>query len=368
MAPPSLASSSAGPSSAAGALVFEKRQGPAPEIPGVSRLVDKLNVVSRPHAEVIEDLHIGKRYFTELLDNRRQTKPEDGKITNALITPILRSENARNPGLNAIGCSDGNRMTDILKIISRSSQGQEGHVRFHLGVKNDNHRMAVDAFKHREGGFTLISVDSLLDHIFTFDLANLPEDHPNLIKGMMYIPTHNQKHDEGCRIFAVHTLNAMHDYQPHFQNLHREIYAAKDKKKEPQIPPQWDSWDGVRVLKNELDNFGLLPAKFFKHMQVKKPMAGETDTLLDQAEARYPALKNRQVNKKEQSLRQRIERQNSNVPLASFSRHDRTASLDQKRLALIERAIPHYKGLARAEGLRSNWRESVLGKRPWEAS
>jgi hypothetical protein len=365
VAPSSLASSSAG----AAAPHFEKRQGPAPELPGISNLVDTLNVVSRPHREVIQDLQNGKRYFTGLLHNREQTKREDGAITNALIAPILRSENARNPGLHAIGCGSEGGMADILRVISRRSPGQEGHVRFHLGVRGDEHRIAVDAFQHREGGFTLIWVDPVLDHMFAFDLAKLQGTHSDVIKGTMYIPTHNQLHDEGCRIFSAHTLNAMHDYQPHFLNLHRQIYDHGRGKPVPQLAsPKWERWDGVHVLDEEMDNFTLLPGKFFKHMQVAKPKEGETRNLLDKAEDANPALKEQPVNKKGQTLRERIAGQNPGTPIDQFSRADRTASLDRKRLVLIDRAIAHYEGLARDEGPDNNWRGSVLGKRPRDAS
>jgi hypothetical protein len=295
MAPASLASSSF---LSAGAFQFEKRTGPAPEITGLRSLVDDLNVVSRPHEEVIEDLKNSKRYFTDLLHSRKQTTLADRELSNTLITPILRSENARNPGLNAIGCSDEKRMADILRIISRSNPGEEGHVRFHVGVWNDNHRMAVDAFQHREGGFTLIYMDPMLNLIFSYELSRLQKQHSDVIKGTMDIRTHNQVHTEGCRIFSVHFLNAMHDYQPHFLNLHRDIYAAKEVKPEPRLAdPRWESWGGTHVLDNELDNFGFFPAKFFKHWQVRKPDKGERNKL-DQAEEWNPALRHQPVNKK----------------------------------------------------------------------
>jgi hypothetical protein len=115
-----------------------------------------------------------------------------------------------------------------------------------------------------------------------------------------------------------------------------------------------------------MDTFGLLPGKFFKHLQVMKPKPGETRTLLDEAEKLNPALKDQPVNKKGQTLRERFASQNPAVPPESFSRADRTASLDRKRLVLIDRAIAHYEGLVRAEGLDSNSRRSVLGKRPGE--
>jgi hypothetical protein len=223
----------------------------------------------------------------------------------------------------------------------------EGHIRFHLGVDLDSHRMAVDAFKHRDGGFTLISVDSTLNHMFAFDLARLQEQHSDFIKGTMYFPTHNQVHNEGCRIFAVHTLNAMHDYQPYFLNLHREIYAASRGRPASQLAsPRWESWDGTHVLENELDNFSFLPAKFFKHMQVKTPKQGETRTLLDEAEEMNHALKEQPVNKKGQTLRQRYESLNPSKRPEEFSRADRTSSVDMKRLVLFDRAIAYYEGLA----------------------
>jgi hypothetical protein len=361
MAPSSLASSSAG----AAAPHFEKRTGPAPKIPGLGSLVDTLNVVTVPHREVIAALREGRSHFAGLHHSRQQTKPNDGLLTNSLLTPILRSENACRPGLNAIGCRDEGRMADILRIVSRYSHGQEGHVRFNQGVRGDEHRLAVDAFKHREGGFTLIWVDSALDDMFATDLAKLQAKHSDVIKGMMNIPTHNQLHKEGCRIFAVHTLNAMHDYQPHFQNLHRQIYDHGRGKPAPQLArPPWRRRDGVHLLDDELDNFGLLPGKFFKHMQVMKPRELVPRNLFDFIEARHPALKDQPVNKKGQTLRQRFASQNPQKPIDQFSRFDRTASLDRKRLVLIDRAIAHYEGLARAEGLDSNWTTSVLGKRP----
>jgi hypothetical protein len=296
---------------------------------------------------VILDLHAARRFYFGLLEPRRQTKREDGDATIPLINPILRSENARTPGLNAIGCPNGERMAEILSDISRSSQGHEGHVRFHLGVEGDTHRVAVDAFQHKEGGFTLICVDSVIDHLLSVHLAELRNKHSDVIKGVMHIPTDNLAHNEGCVIFAVHTLNAMHDYQPHFLNLHREIYAAAQGRPAPQLAaPRWEQEDGTHVPRKDLDSLGLLPGKFFKHMQVTKPGEGETRTLLDEAEAKNPELKDQPVNKKGQTLRQRFESFNTQVPPAPHSRADRTASLDQKRVVLIDRAIAHYEGLA----------------------
>jgi hypothetical protein len=96
------------------------------------------------------------------------------------------------------------------------------------------------------------------------------------------------------------------------------------------------------ALNDPLDAFGVLAGKFFKHMQVLKPKPGETGDLLDAAEARNPALKTEAQNKKEQSLRARIEGRNAEKAIADFERFDRTSSVDGKRLVLLDRAIGYY--------------------------
>jgi hypothetical protein len=250
------------------------------------------------------------------------------------------------------------RLRDLMRL---GGAGQEGHVRFHLGVNGDAHRIAVDAFRHREGGFTLIAIDSVRLNRTIRELAMLQEKHPDIIKGTAVIPTHNLVHDEGCRIFAVHALNALHDYQPHVQGLHRELYDKGRGRSAPRFSgPMWKPEGTIHVLADKNVAFSLLPGKFFKHMQVKKPdSAGRT--LLDEAEARNPALKSEPVNKKGQTLRERYASQNPSKPSEAFSYADRTASLDRKRLVLIDRAIAHYEGLARAEASRATGAETSPG-------
>jgi hypothetical protein len=181
-------------------------------------------------------------------------------------------------------------------------------------------------------------------------LAALKKKNPDVIKGAVVIPTPNQAHGEGCWIFAIHTLNAMQDHQPLILGLHRQVYDHGRGRPAPGLAgPEWACSGGnTHFLPDEKDAFGALPAKFFKHMQVMKPKAGESRTLLDEAEDRNPALKDRPVNKKGQTLRERFASRNPLVPHEEFSRADRTASLDKKRLVLIDRAIAHYEGPARS--------------------
>jgi hypothetical protein len=280
-----------------------------------------------------------------------QTHRTDGEMMKLAVTPILRSENARNPGLNAIGVTNKTRMVDILKIISEQNQGEQGHVRFHLGLEKDTHRVAVDAFQHREGGFTLICVNSVNDTLLARELGELRIKNPKLISGIMSIPTQNQVHSEGCRVFAVHALNGMHDYQPYFQGLHQKIYDKTQGQRVPELAePRFGRDKGTFMLKDETETYGLLPGKFFKHIQVKPPYESEIPgvmrTFLDDAEDMNPALKDQPVNKKGRTLRQRYESLNTQVPPAPHSRSDRTSSIDEKRLEFLKRAIAHYNPLA----------------------
>jgi hypothetical protein len=64
--------------------------------------------------------------------------------------------------------------------------------------------------------------------------------------------------------------------------------------------------------------------------------------MLDIAEAQNPALIHQPVNKKGQTLRQRVESANPDKALEHFSRAERTSSLDKKRLVLIDRALEHF--------------------------
>ena len=355
---------------------FEKRSAPAPEIPGLSALINVLNVELRPPKKVIEDLRAARAHFSDIRSKGVQTESADGIRTNAVLMPILHSENARTPGLNALGCSDENRMMSLLKVLSTLSHNDEGHVRFHLGVRNDCHRVAVDAFRHREGGFTLIGLDSVMNRFLGYELGYLQRRYPDIIKGTMAIPTRNQAHIEGCRIFTIHTLNAMHDFQPYIRNLHREIYDAAHARPAPGLSgPGWMRIRGTtHIIKNGKNSFNVLPGKFFKHMQVPKAMPEKTPTsvdaakdrnsapqehmkkldsearrtLLDEAEDRNSALKAEPVNKKGQTLRQRFASLNPAKTLEEYSRADRTSSLDNKRLVLLDRAIAHYESLVKA--------------------
>ena len=328
---------------------FEKRSAPAPEIPGISDHIAKENRDSRPPSEILADLDEARTFFGTLRAKGEQTRNDllrrDGAYTNYVLKPLLNAENARAPGLNAVEFSHDEKMAKFLRDFSSPDRdGQEGHIRCHVGFRNDNHRVAVDAFKHREGGFTLVAVDSVRDPTVLARLPALEQQHPDLIKGILIIPTPNQLHFEGCRIFALHTLNAMHDYQPHLQNLHRQIYAKAQGRPAPGLSgPEWKQESGnVLVHADATDALGMLPGKFFKHMQMKKPAEGSALTLLAEAELRYPALKVLPVNKKGQTLRERINRQNPQKAPEEFSRPDCSASLDIKRLILIDRAIAYY--------------------------
>lgn len=343
-APASLASSSAT------ALHFEKRSAPAREIPGARGWAAYVNRDPRPPHEVLADLREARAYFANLRGKGEQTSGSDGERTQQLINPILNSENARQPGLNAIGCDHEDKMAEVLRSLSATDGGgQEGHIRFHVGVWADSHRVAVDAYRHREGTFTLVAVDSLQEPIVARKLADLEAKHSDILKGTLLISTPNQAHGEGCRIFGVHTLNALHDFQPYVQGLHRQLHDRSQGRPAPRLSgPEWKRMGGnTLVLGDEKDAFGLLPGKFFKHIQVPKPKPGETRTLLDEAEARNPALKDQALNKKGQTLRERFASRNPGKTPEEFSRADRTASLDQKRLILIDRAIAHYEGLDR---------------------
>ncbi|HLP40376.1 MAG TPA: YopJ family acetyltransferase [Fibrobacteria bacterium] len=291
------------------------------------------------------ELREARQHFAGLLERGEQTIGADGELTNKLLTPILNSENARSPGLNAVGCGDEVKMMTILKAFSidGQDQGREGHIRFSLGVEGDFHRMAVDAFKHRDGGFTLISVDSMQNHMGAYEMGALRKRYPDIIKGTMHIPTQNLVHSEGCRIFSVLMLNAMHDYEPYFQHLHRQIHNAARGRPAPYLAdPRWEQQGGSHLPKDEGAAFSVLPGKFFKHMQVKKPNKGITTTALDDAEKMNPALKVQPVNKKGQTLRQRFESLNPSRRPEEFSRADRTSSVDNKRLVLIDRALAYH--------------------------
>jgi hypothetical protein len=342
-APDSLSAASAVPR-------FERRSASTPEIPGVSGWVERVNQDPRPPAEVLADLREARAYFASVRERGEQTVSADGERTNRIINAILASENARNPGLNAVGCSHEDKMAGCLRAWSTLAVPAEGHIRFHLGMVADIHRVAVDAFRHRDGGFTLVAVDSLKQEITSSRLAALALKHPDVIKGVLVIPTPNQAHVEGCRIFAANTLNAMHDFEPYVQDLHRQVHERGRGRPAPRLAgPEWKSCGGnTHVLADATDAFGVLDGKFFKHMQVPKPKGEGARTLLDDAEERNPGLKTQALNKQEQTLRSRFESQNPEKRPEEFSRADRTASLDRKRLVLIDRAIAHYERLAAA--------------------
>jgi hypothetical protein len=349
MAPASLASASAE------GLHFEKRTAHAPELPGLRKLVDLTNADGRPPHVVLADLRKARAYFADLRARGEQTKTgsmfnHDGKRTNKLIPAILNAENARTPGLNAVGFASEQKMADFLRVFSSPIRdGQEGHIRCHVGFGKDIHRIAVDAFKHKEGGFTLVVVDS---GAMMRSFHRVERNHSDLIKGILYIPTPNQVHIEGCRIYSVHNLNALHDYQPHIQNLHRQIYDRGRGRPAPRLEgPEWKHERGNTLeLEYAMEAFTVLPPKFFKHMQVMKPKTQHSVSKLDMAEELNPALKAEPVNKKGQTLRERIASQNPGKPIDQFSRADRTASLDNKRLVLIDRAIAYYEKQYGADG------------------
>ena len=352
-APPSLASSA---SAAMAVPHFEKRTGSAPELPGISAWVDQKNQTPHPPQAVLKDLREAKIHFANLVREGMQTEYGDSAVSSKLIPSILHSENARTPGLNAVACSSEMEMGKALQKLSQAGgRGKEGHVRFHLGTSGDTHRIAVDAFRHGKGGFTLVVVDSLRDvHIPAHKMVLLYQKYPNLIKGAAVIPTTNLVHDEGCRIYAIHHLNALHDYQPYVQSLHRQIYDnRRGRPARPLSGPGWTQAfpkENIHIIDDEKDAFGVLPGKFFKHMQVMKPGPGGTRTLLDDAEERNPALINQALNRYGQTLRQRFASQNPGIPHERFTRADRTLSLDKKRMALIDRAIEHYEGLSARNG------------------
>lgn len=318
-------------------------------MPGVTDWVGRVNQDPRPPKVVLADLREARNYFAGRLENGEQTIASDGPRTNKLINPILNSENSRNPGLNAVGCSHEDKMAGVLRALS-GQPGGEGHVRFHLGMLDDVHRIAVDAYRHKEGGFTLVAVDSARDGVTAQKLAALELKHPDVIKGTIAIPTPNQAHEEGCRIHAVNNLNALYDFQPYVQGLHRQLYDKGMGRPAPALAgPEWKQTSGnTHILADAKDAFKVLDGKFFKHMQVLKPKAGDTRTLLDEAEDRNPALKTQMLNKKDQTLRERNASLNPAKTPEEFSRADRTASIDRKRLVLIDRAIAHYEGLASA--------------------
>jgi hypothetical protein len=306
---------------------------------------------------MLADLRKARAHFAGLRDKGKQTLNvaffSDGERTQKLVKPILNSENARHPGLNAVGFPSDEKMAEFLRVFSSPIRdGQEGHVRCHVGFSHDEHRIAVDAFKHRDGGFTLVAVDSGHDLWVCGGLTALASKHSDLIKGVLIIPTPNQVHNEGCRIFAIHTLNAMHDYQPHIQDLHRQIYDRGRGKHAPRLSgPEWMDQGGRNTLSvgNKNDAFSVLPAKFFKHMQVMKTKPGQTRTVFDEAEDQNPALKDQWVNKKRQTLRERFAGL-AKKPSEEFSRADRTSSLDAKRVVMLDRAIAHYERQYGAEG------------------
>ena len=76
--------------------------------------------------------------------------------------------------------------------MDKGSGGQEGHARFHLGIDGDGHRIAVDAFKHQGGGFTLAAVDALNIDMTAKAVARLEKKNSDLIKGSLLFLTPNQ--------------------------------------------------------------------------------------------------------------------------------------------------------------------------------
>jgi hypothetical protein len=331
-------------------LHFERRNAPAPELPGIKAVLNAANRDTRPPKDVLKELHGFRNYFAGFQRRGEQTHKEAKPITDRLALPILRSENARTPGLNAIDCPNTDKMVAVLRYLSKKDGNQEGHVRFHLGLGNNAHRIAVDAFRHREGGFTLVAVDSMGDPDKGKEIATIQKSHPDLIKGALTIPTPNQLHIEGCHIFGIHNLNALHDFQPYVQGLHRQLYDAGRGKPTSLLsdPRHFVSEGNAHYIKFVENSFIMLPGKFFKHMQVMKPEPGK-GTVLDLAENQNPSLNTHPLNKQGQTLRQRFASQNPDKATEEFSRADRTASLDKKRLVLIDRAIGHYMSIESSE-------------------
>ena len=321
---------------------FERRTGPSPGLPGARELADAMNTDPRGDAAVLADLKSARRRFGGLVAERKQTGDAENHLFLGCVKPMLNGMNARSPGLDAIGCTHEDQMVAALRRLS--GNGPEGHVRFHLGMVANIHSLAVDAYRHADGRFTLVAVDSISKEMANSKMADVARKHPDLVRGAMVIPTPNQAHTEGCRIFAAHSLEAMRDYQPYIRDLHKGIAARAEGKPVP--PPAPDAWKevdkNVLALKDPLDAFGVLAGKFFKHIQVLKPPAGRTTTLLDEAEARNPDLKTAALNKQGETLRARVGNQNPEKALEEFERFDRTSSTDRKRLVLLDRAIEHY--------------------------
>ena len=328
---------------------FEMRTPPAPELPGMRDWANKMNQDPRPPQVVLDELDAAKTHFGKLIEDGKQALKADSAISGKQILPILQAENARTPGLNAVSCRSVKEMETALQEWSKpGAKGLEGHVRFHLGLDKDRHRIALDAYRHPEGGFTLIAVESTkYSHFAADELTPLIKKNPDLIRGAAIIPTRNLAHEEGCRIFALHHLSALHDERSQIKLLHRQIYSSGKGRSVPQLSDsKWKQKQGnIFVLQSALDAFGLLPGKFFKHMQVKRLSFGKKPSLLQEAEARNPRLKDQPLNKQRQTLRKRFENQVPGTAPENFSDRERNLSLDKKRVVYLNRAIAHYERL-----------------------
>lgn len=315
---------------------------PPPELNGIKHLVNNMNKDGRSPTKVVRELKDARNYYAGLLTQGKQTSSNDIPRASGLVRPILHAENARNPGLNAVVCENERVLESTLRKLGSLNGGQEGHIRIHFG-STSRHRIAVDAFKHREGGFTLIAVDSEPNGQLAHQLTRMQVKNPDILKATVTIPAPNQIHMEGCHIFTINTLNALHDHQPYIQTLHQQAYDEAMGRTAPQLAgsPWFRVFQNNHTVLDPADAFNLLPAKFFKHIQVRRPHDNGPN-MLDIAEKQNPALIHQPVNKKGQTLRQRVESANPDKALEHFSRAERTSSLDKKRLVLIDRALEHF--------------------------
>ena len=290
-------------------------------------MVSRMNQDSRPPAEVLSDLKSNRKHFADLIDDRKQTDQPEKPLTARSIKPILNAENARNPGLNAIRCKDEDELVRILKALPDGGKG-EGHIRFHLGIVMGVHSVAVDAFRHADGRFSLVAIDSMAKDMTRSKMRKITEAHPDTFHGAIVLPTLNQTHIEGCPIFAVNNLLGMHEFEPYVKELHKGL-----------MPPiKWKNHgNSVLAPEDPKDTFKVLPAKFFKHIQ--------GGSRLVTAEERNPAFKTETVNKKDETLRARFQNRNPELEMEAFGNFDRTSSLDKKRLVYLDRAIVHYSAL-----------------------
>jgi hypothetical protein len=317
---------------------FAKRASDAPSLPGAAALCAQVNHVSESPAEIARQAEAARDHFAGLLKERRPTTGSDSLITTRLLKPILNTENARNPGLNAMVCGNEDEMLNALRVLPRDGK-QEGHVRFHLSLVAGIHSVAVDAYRHGDGGFTLLAVDSISKDAVNAKFKKLTDSNPGFIHGSMVLPSHTQVHEEGCRIFATHALLGLNDYAPYAKRLHEGLRAdtpGGPPRALPDIP--WNSLSPNCVVPQDpKDTFKLLPPKFFKHIQGR--------SLLSSAEERNPALATQAVNKDGKTLRERFAGLSPEKTLDQYDNFDRTRSLNEKRVVYLERTATYYRGL-----------------------